>query len=141
MPRWFKIILWSVLGLGIAGYASLSYISWSISNSPWDFSNSSDDHWVARADFLAQFDGIDCLIPDTIRAEAIARDFEVWDLQNDLRWCHSPTGLQNWLGVEVMPPQSFSSLDENSEYFGFDENGCMVPWTDASGPGTTCPSN
>ncbi|MGK7651684.1 hypothetical protein ACSQ76_04415 [Roseovarius sp. B08] len=42
------------------------------------------------------------------------------------------------LRVTVKPPLPFSTEDENAQVFAFDDAGCAVDWSHASGPGSTC---
>jgi hypothetical protein len=140
MPRWSKILLALVVIPTIAFFGFIALISWGFIDIGLNFSNgSSDAHREARAEFLQNLEGTECLTADAIRTAAQARDFVAWDLDGDLSWCHRPTGLTNWIGVEIRPGQFMSTVDENAEYFGFDQRGCAVPWESASGTGTTCP--
>jgi len=139
MPRWFKITLWVVLGVGAFAFTAFQYLVWNISDTPWNFSGSSDAHWEARAAFLADLNLEDCASAQDIHTAAQALAFESWDVEGDFGWCHSPAGLRDWMGVEVMPGQMMSTRDENTQYFGFDVNMCAVPVIYDSGPNSTCP--
>lgn len=76
---------------------------------------------------------------DEVIAQAEARDWSVVIMDAPLHWCHAPTGLTDWVHVEVSPPLPFSTEGENAAYIAFDDNSCMVRWEYTSGPGSTCP--
>lgn len=137
MPRWGKralIALPWVLFLGV-GYL---YVTTFVSDL-WD--DATEDHFRARQDYVADLAYEGCVGPQAVIAQAEARGW--WYLQMDepLHWCHAPTGLTDWIHVNVSPPLPFSTEDENAAYIGFDERGCMADWHYASGPGSTCPDS
>lgn len=88
--------------------------------------------------FVAQL-GPDCVSRQMVIDAAEARGWDWRDEPGGYRGCVRPEGLGNWLSVEVQPPLMMSSHDENARYFGFDSHGCMAPWANGRGPGTTCP--
>lgn len=131
-----KLLAVAVLGILIAMVAYVLYLK----NNTLDFSNFDDSaHTDARAAFLASLEGPSCLTRESIIAAAQARDFVTREGDGLFPWCHRPTGLHGWIGVEIEPVRFMSNRDENTAFFGFDQSGCSVPWHYASGEGTTCP--
>ncbi|TQM94925.1 hypothetical protein [Roseinatronobacter monicus] len=139
MKGWSGILkLLTVVALGIL-IAMVAYLLY-LMNNTLDFSSFNDSaHNEARAAFLASLEGPSCLTRDSIIAAAQASDFLTREVDDLFSWCHRPTGLHGWIGVEIEPVRFMSNRDENTEFFGFDQSGCSVPWHYASGEGTTCP--
>jgi hypothetical protein len=92
---------------------------------------STDAHFDARQGFMADLAYHGCVPRAAIIAEAEERDW-LWQDLDDFPYCHAPTGLTDWLHVDVSPPLPFSTEGENAAYFGFDATGCMIEWTYAS---------
>ncbi|AKS46916.1 hypothetical protein SAMN05444287_2040 [Octadecabacter temperatus] len=137
--RWFKITLIALCSLAICAAAAFAYVIWTIGDSSWKLSGMDDAHLAARDEFKASLSTQTCLTRETIIEEANRRDWPVRD-QSDFFWCHAPTGLSNWLRVQVEPSLLMSTEDENAAFYGFDSDGCSVDWSYASGEGTTCPN-
>ncbi len=83
--------------------------------------------------------GQDCVSRQMVIDAAETRGWDWRDEPAGYRGCIRPEGLSNWPSVEVQPPLMMSSYDENALYFGFDAYGCMAPWTNGRGSGSTCP--
>lgn len=103
------------------------------------FDNATAAHTKARKAFLADLPDIACLRPPDIAAMAQARGWDTWP-EPDFNWCVTPDTVAGWLRVTIEPGLPFSTDDENAQIFAFDENGCAVDWSYASGAGSTCPN-
>ena len=139
MRRWYKILVIATIFVGILALVAIAGMNYIVSGvGEFDLSRLDDAHRAARTEFYTALETEACLARDTIIVAAENRGFAVSDM-DEFQWCHSPTGLTDWLRVEISPGMFLSTDDENAAFFGFDEAGCSVPWTYASGEGTTCP--
>ncbi|KRS13148.1 hypothetical protein XM53_08355 [Roseovarius atlanticus] len=94
-------------------------------------------HTEARQAFLADLPDTDCVRAADITGVARARGWNAVQ-EPHFDWCVTPDTVQTWLRVTVEPALPFSTEDENAQIFAFDNAGCAVDWSYASGPGSTC---
>ena len=133
MRNLLKIVPW----LGMVGFG---YLAVQASVGDW-WDASTDAHSMARRAYFADLAYEGCVGRDAVIAAAEARDWNVVLMVEPLNWCHTPTGLTDWVHVDVSPPLPFSTEGENAAYIAFDANGCMAEWSYDSGPGSTCPTH
>ncbi|MEX3014436.1 hypothetical protein [Gymnodinialimonas hymeniacidonis] len=137
MHRAFRIGLVLLPWLGVL---FLSYLLLERNLSVW-WDTSSAAHSAARSSYYAELAFEGCVSQDAVIATAEARNWPVRIMDEPLHWCHAPTGLTDWVHVEISPPLPFSTEDENAAFIAFDENGCMARWEYGSGEGSTCPDH
>ena len=132
-----KLLKYTTLGLVLLAAALVAVYLYAINTVDFSVEKASAAHNQARQEFLADLPQTDCLKAADITAVARTRGWEaVQEPQFD--WCVAPDTVQTWLRVTVEPPLPFSTEDENAQIFAFDQAGCAVDWSYASGPGSTC---
>lgn len=122
----------------VGGTVGFGWIAFNATLSGW-WDLSSDAHARARSAFFVNLAYEGCVGQLAVIAEAEARNWSVRIMEEPLHWCHAPTGLSDWVHVNVSPPLPFSTENENAAFIGFDAAGCMVRWESANGAGSTCP--
>ncbi|WP_428514977.1 hypothetical protein [Roseovarius sp.] len=132
-----RVLKYTVTGLVLVGTALLAFYLYAINTVNFSVDKATAAHTEARQAFLADLPDTDCLRAADITGIARARG---WDAvqPSQFDWCVAPDTVQTWLRVTVEPPLPFSTEDENAHIFAFDEAGCAVDWSYASGPGSTC---
>ncbi|MEL6959215.1 MAG: hypothetical protein AAGL89_09730 [Pseudomonadota bacterium] len=132
MTRWFKWLLAGFGGAAILAVAAFAYLAWSTSQIDWNIPVTKVYASEALIDFndglWRQADETGCLTADMIRSAANAQEASLTPVAEPPAQCIDPIDLQNWLRVDLSEPQD-PYQGEVSDHYGFDAEGCAVPWT------------
>ncbi len=102
------------------------------------FEAASQANFRAYSSFIADLAYQGCVPHEAVVTAIEARDWPFQEL-SETNHCYAPSGLSDWINVEISPPVPFTPVGSEGTLLGFDTNGCLTAWHTAIGEGSSCP--